>query len=91
MKSIIEELWSGNIYSDVKRSYSKEEADRLMNYIADHHRNLHESLNDQQKELFEKFDDCRAELNSINEREMFVYAFSLGARIAFEVMSFNIE
>ena len=39
------------------------------------------------KEVLEKFDDCYAELTDINEREIFVYAFRLGARIAIEVLS----
>lgn len=44
-----------------------------------------------QKEILEKFDDCYAELADINEREIFAYAFRLGARIAIEVMSFDAE
>ena len=43
-------------------------------------------LTDKQKEIFEKFDDCWDELTDINEREIFVYAFRLGARIMLEVM-----
>jgi hypothetical protein len=38
------------------------------------------------KEVFEKFDDCYSELTDINEREIFVYAFRLGMRIAIEVL-----
>jgi hypothetical protein len=59
--------------------------------IADHHDNLQAMLTDKQKEILEKFDDCYAELTDINEREIFVYAFRLGARIAIEVMNFSIE
>jgi hypothetical protein len=40
----------------------------------------------EKKELLEKFDDCYSELTDINEREIFVYAFRLGARIAIEVL-----
>ena len=39
-------------------------------------------LTDKQKETFEKFDDCWDELTDINEREIFLYAFRLGMRIA---------
>ena len=46
---------------------------------------------EEQKEVFEKFEDCSRELNDINEREIFTYAFRLGARIAFETMSWNVE
>ena len=58
-----------------------------MGYIADHHDNLLSTLNDEQKELLEKFDDCYNELTDINEREIFSYAFKLGARIMHEILS----
>ena len=58
-----------------------------MEYIADHHDNLLSTLNDQQKEILEKFDDCYNELTDINEREIFTYAFTLGAKIVFEILS----
>ncbi len=37
--------------------------------------------------MLEKFDDCYNELTDINEREIFSYAFKLGARIMLEVLS----
>ena len=58
-----------------------------MGYIADHHDNLLSTLNVQQKELLEKFDDCYNELTDINEREIFIYAFKLGAKLILSVMS----
>ena len=57
-----------------------------MGYIADHHESLSKTLSEEQKEILEKFDDCYNELTDINEREIFVYAFRLGARIAIEVL-----
>ncbi len=57
-----------------------------LGYVADHHDNLLSTLNDQQKEILEKFDDCYNELTDINEREIFAYAFKLGMRIAIEVL-----
>ena len=57
-----------------------------MGYIADHHDNLLSTLNDQQKEILEKFDDCYSELTDINEREIFTYAFKLGARLMLAVV-----
>ena len=55
-------------------------------YIADHHDNLLPTLNEKQKEALEKFDDCYNELIDINERELFTYAFKLGAKIALEIL-----
>ena len=86
MRSILEDLFYGNICPNTDcRSHDKE-TKQLMGYIADHHDNLLSTLNDQQKEILEKFDDCYNELTDINEREIFVYAFKLGMRIAIEVL-----
>ena len=58
-----------------------------MGYIADHHDNLLATLNEHQKEILEKFDDCYNELTDINERALFSYVFKLGARIMLAVVS----
>ena len=87
MRSILEELFYGNICPNTDcRSHDKE-TKQLMGYIAAHHDNLLSTLNAQQKELLEKFDDCYNELTDINEREIFSYAFKLGMRIAIEVLT----
>lgn len=89
MKSILEELWHGNICPDSRDSTAKQ-AGELIGYIATHYETLSATLTDKQKEIFERFNDCNTELMDINEREIFVYAFRLGARIAIEVMSFDV-
>ena len=87
MKSILEELFYGNICPNTDCRGNDEQTKELMVYIADHHNALKGELTDKQKEILEKFDDCWNELTDINEREIFVYAFKLGARIAIEVLS----
>ena len=87
MKSILEELFYGNISPNTDCRGNDEQTKELMVYIADHHNALKGELTDKQKEILEKFDDCWNELTDINEREIFVYAFKLGARIAIEVLS----
>ena len=86
MRSIIEELFYGNVCPNTDCRSKDKETKELMGYIADHHSALNETLTDKQKEIFEKFNDCYDELTDINEREIFVYAFRLGARIAIEVL-----
>ena len=87
MRSILEELFYGNICPNTDcRSHDKE-TKQLMGYIADHHDNLFSTLNNQQKEILEKFDDCYNELTDINEREIFAYAFKLGARIMLAIVN----
>ncbi len=86
MRTILDELFYGNICPNTDcRSHDKE-TKQLMGYIADHHDHLLSTLNDQQKEILEKFDDCYNELTNINEREIFAYAFKLGARPMLAVM-----
>ena len=87
MRSILEELFYGNICPNTDCRGHDKETKQLMGYIADHHDNLLSTLNDQQKELLDKFDDCYNELTDINEREIFSYAFKLGMRIAIEVLT----
>ena len=87
MQSVLEELWYGNICPNEGCRKTTPEVKELMGYIADHHDALLEKLTDKQKETLEKFDDCYAELTEINEREIFVYAFRLGMRIAIEVFT----
>ena len=86
MRSILEELFYGNICHNTDCRSRDKETKQLMGYIADHHDNLLSTLNEQQKEILEKFDDCYNELIDINEREIFAYAFKLGAKLMLTVM-----
>ena len=90
MRSIIEELFYGNVCPNTDCRSKNKETKELMGYIADHHSALNETLTDKQKEIFEKFNDCYDELTDINEREIFVYAFRLGMRIAIESFSADV-
>ena len=86
MRSILEELFYGNICPNTDCRSRDKETKQLMGYIADHHDILLSTLNEQQKEILEKFDDCYNELIDINEREIFAYAFKLGAKLMLTVM-----
>lgn len=87
MRTILEELFYGNVCPNTDCKSQSKEVKELMGYIADHHDKLMAELTDKQKEIFEKFNDCCSELADINDRETFEYAFKLGARIAIEVLS----
>ena len=43
-------------------------------------------MTDEQKEIFEKFDDCWSEYSSYAEEAIFTYAFRLGMQIALDVL-----
>ena len=52
-----------------------------------HQEDLLSRLNDEEKEIFEKFADCTTEMHDLTEREAFVKGFTLGAKIIIEVMT----
>ena len=84
MCKTIEELWHGNISPQTDSRNNSPEMKQLMEYMARHHDDLQKSLNDEQKETFEKFEDCWSEYMSLAEKAIFTYAFKLGARLTYE-------
>ena len=85
MRSVINELWHGNIIPQVDSRNNSPEMKELMEYMARHHDDLLKTMPDEQKEIFEKFDDCWSEYMSLAEAAIFEYAFKLGARLMLEV------
>ena len=66
---ILEELWYGNISPcerDFKRGSTYSE---LLGYIVRHEKDLQKRLNDEEKEIFEKFTECTNEMYGIAERK----------------------
>ncbi len=89
MRSVINELWHGNIVPQEDSRNNSPEMKELMEYMARHHDDLLKTLNDEQKEIFEKFDDCWSEYMSLAEAAIFEYAFRIGARLAMEIQQDN--
>lgn len=86
MKSIIQELWYGNILpQEDSHKHSKEEKE-LMGYMARHHDDLLKTMTDEQKATFEKFTDCWGEYEGLVEEAIFEYAFKLGMQMAIETL-----
>ena len=90
MRSVLEDLWYGNVCPNSGCGEVSKETKELMEYVERHRKNLLESFTEKQKEIFEKLDDCYAELSDMNERKFFVQAFCLGAKIVFEIMTAEI-
>ena len=84
MKNIINELWHGNINPQEDSRNNSPEMKALMEYMARHHEDLLKTMTDEQKEIFEKFDDCWSEYASYTEEAIFTYAFKLGAQLMLE-------
>ena len=86
MRSIINELWHGNIIPQEDSRTNSKEMKELFGYMSQHHEDLEKTLSDEQKEIFEKFYDCRSEYMSFGEAAIFEYAFRLGAKFMHDVM-----
>ena len=87
MKSMIKELWHGNIIPQEDSRNNSPEMKELMEYMARHHDDLLKTLTDEQKEIFEKFEDCWSEYTSYAEEAIFEYAFKLGMQITIDVLA----
>ena len=61
MRNTLEELWHGNISPETDSRTNTPEMKRLMEYMARHHDNLMTTMTDEQKDIFERFDDCWSE------------------------------
>ena len=83
--SILEDLYCGRITPHEHRIEPESEYENLLRYIIDHEDDLKSTLTDQQKEIFEKYKDCRAEVESLTEVEAFISGFKLATRIMMEV------
>ena len=59
---------------------------QLMDYMARHHDDLLKTLTDEQRDIFERFDDCWSEYASLAEEAIFVYAFRLGAQMTLDAL-----
>ena len=84
MKSILEELWYGNINPQLDATRDDPEIKNLLALMMQNREKLCEKLNDEEKEILEKYDDCQIEMNALIEREIFRYAVSLGIRLSYE-------
>ena len=89
MRSILQELWYGNICPQTDSRNNSPEMKELMEYMTRHHDELLKTMTDEQKETFEKFHDCWSEYMSLAEVAIFEYAFRLGARLTMEVQMDN--
>ena len=82
MRSIIEELYYGNISPSDRDIIRGGTYSHILNLVT---RNEDELMQAQQ-ETFEKFKDCTSELGDKNETMSFTLGFKLGMRLALEAM-----
>ena len=86
MKNILGELWHGNISPKEDCRNNIPEMKQLMDYMTRHHDDLLKTLSDEQRDIFERYDDCWSEYASLAEEAIFVYAFRLGAQMTLDAL-----
>ena len=82
---ILEELWYSTI-NDSSFLKNNAELAELLDLLSKNDDNLIENLSEKEKEIFEKYKDCSAEIGQITEYENFVKGFKIGALMIIEVM-----
>jgi hypothetical protein len=83
--SVINALWHGNIIPQESSQTNTKEMKELLSYIVRHHEDLEKSFTDEQKAIFDKYQDCWNEYASYSEEAIFEYAFKLAARLVLEI------
>ena len=85
--NVINELWHGNIVPQEDSQTNTKEMKELISYIARHDEALEKLLTEEQKAIFEKYQDCWNEYVSLADAAIFEYAFKLGMQIAIETLT----
>ena len=80
MRSIIEELYYGNIRPTDRDIIRGGTYSHILNLVTRNEDELMQTLTQAQQETFEKFKDCASELGDKNEMMSFVLGFKLGMR-----------
>lgn len=84
MRSILNELWYGNVSPFEQCTRGDKRLKELLKLVARNREELGETLTDKQKETLEKFEDCMNEMHSITERDAFSYGFRLCVQLMAE-------
>lgn len=82
----LENLYYGNIRPSERHINGAENA-HLLEHVCKHEDALTETFSEQQKEIFDKYKDCRGELSGMAEREAFRAGIIPATRIMIEVMA----
>ena len=86
MKRTLIDLWYGNIDPQEQAPINPQVPD-LLKLLERNHDALCKTMNEEQKDLFERYTSCADEISGFCERDSFVYGFRLGMRLAIEALA----
>ena len=87
MRTLLEELWYGNVYPQEQSTEHNSEIKELISLMGKNREILSSALTAEQNLTLEKYDNCLNEMNSIIEKEVFAYGFRLGGWLMLEVLT----
>ena len=91
MDSVINELYYGNICPVEQMGRLTPEARTILKRIHENVEKLEESLNEQEKTIFHSIQDDHLELAASVGEKRFREAFTLGARLAIEILTGELD
>jgi len=89
--SILEELWYGNVNPGEINIKKHSPCKVLLALMIRHQGDLLSQLNDEEREIFEKYADVASEMYSHTNLSSFISGFTLGAKIMVEVLTSDDE
>lgn len=84
--SILEEMYYGNVNPNTQYFSKQSEFGRAMKVLSDRETELTALLNENEKEVLQRFANAQLELNSLTAKAKFLYGFKLGAQIMLEAL-----
>lgn len=86
MKSLLEDMYDRNFGLQNDSVKHRKKATELSALIERHETDLKSRLNDEERNIFDKYLDCTSELNSLEFCSEFISGFRLGGRIVMEMI-----
>ena len=83
---ILEDLYYGRVIPHEYGIKSGSEYEELLGCVIRHEDDLVATLTEQQKEIFEKYKDCKSDIDWMNELEAFINGFKIATKIMLEVV-----
>lgn len=86
MTKTISQLWSGNLDPITRLGMNNIEIDKMEKLMSDNYDKLKDKLNDETKEILEKYFDCVNDYVLLISEQSFCDGFCLGTKISAEAL-----
>lgn len=86
MTKTISELWSGNLDPVMRMGMNNTEIDKMEKLMSDNYSKIKSNINDEQKEVLEKYLDCVNDYVLLISEQSFCDGFCLGTKISAEAL-----